>query len=179
MSHSHICCLVHVVFATAERRPGIEQEMQERLHSYLGRHRPRERNSRLSGGWCRRPRSFIAFHATDDFHVQSRPTAEIRVLEVGSREFSAVKELCVAGGIWSLLDRGLAKSDHSEIYPGPSGTSQTDQLRRRMEEIPCRARDGRIDSAVPAGLVRLSSPPRTGVLGYIQPSRLCRDSSLG
>jgi putative transposase len=36
MSHSHICCLVHVVFATAERRPGIGQEMQERLHSYLG-----------------------------------------------------------------------------------------------------------------------------------------------
>jgi REP element-mobilizing transposase RayT len=36
MSHSHICCLVHVVFATAERRPGIGQEMRERLHSYLG-----------------------------------------------------------------------------------------------------------------------------------------------
>ncbi len=35
MSHSHICCLVHVVFATAERRPAIGQDMQQRLHSYL------------------------------------------------------------------------------------------------------------------------------------------------
>jgi putative transposase len=36
MSHSHICCLVHVVFATAERRSGIRDEMRERLHAYLG-----------------------------------------------------------------------------------------------------------------------------------------------
>jgi putative transposase len=36
MSHSHICCLIHVVFATAERRPAIRDEMQELLHSYLG-----------------------------------------------------------------------------------------------------------------------------------------------
>jgi putative transposase len=36
MSHSHVCCLVHVVFATAERRPAIRDEMQERLHAYLG-----------------------------------------------------------------------------------------------------------------------------------------------
>ena len=35
MSHSHVCCLVHVVFATAERRPAIRDEMQERLHAYL------------------------------------------------------------------------------------------------------------------------------------------------
>jgi putative transposase len=36
MSHSHICCLVHVVFATSERRPSISQEMETRLHEYLG-----------------------------------------------------------------------------------------------------------------------------------------------
>ncbi len=36
MSHSHICCLVHIVFATAERRSTIQQDMQERLHGYLG-----------------------------------------------------------------------------------------------------------------------------------------------
>jgi putative transposase len=36
MSHSHICCLVDVVFATAERRPGIRDDMRERLHAYLG-----------------------------------------------------------------------------------------------------------------------------------------------
>ena len=36
MPHSHICCLVHVVFATAERRSTIAEDVQERLHGYLG-----------------------------------------------------------------------------------------------------------------------------------------------
>ena len=36
MSHSHLCCLVHVVFSTAERRPLIREGMGERLHAYLG-----------------------------------------------------------------------------------------------------------------------------------------------
>ena len=36
MSHSHVCCLVHVVFATAERRPSIRHDVQERVHPYLG-----------------------------------------------------------------------------------------------------------------------------------------------
>jgi putative transposase len=35
MSHSHVCCLVHVVFATAERGPFIREEIRERLHGYL------------------------------------------------------------------------------------------------------------------------------------------------
>lgn len=36
MPHSQICCLVHVVFATAERRPFIREEFRERLHRYMG-----------------------------------------------------------------------------------------------------------------------------------------------
>jgi REP-associated tyrosine transposase len=36
MSHSHICCLVHIVFSTSERRPLIRDEIRERLHSYIG-----------------------------------------------------------------------------------------------------------------------------------------------
>jgi putative transposase len=36
MPHSHICCLVHVVFGTAERRHTIRGDMQERLHGYMG-----------------------------------------------------------------------------------------------------------------------------------------------
>ncbi len=35
MSHSHVCCLVHVVFSTAERRPFIRDEIRGRLHGYL------------------------------------------------------------------------------------------------------------------------------------------------
>ena len=36
MAHSYLCCLVHVVFSTAERRPLIREAMQGRLHAYLG-----------------------------------------------------------------------------------------------------------------------------------------------
>jgi putative transposase len=36
MSHSYTCCLVHVVFATAERRPTIREDTRERLHGYMG-----------------------------------------------------------------------------------------------------------------------------------------------
>ena len=36
MSHSHTRCLVHVVFATAERRPTIREDIRERLHGYRG-----------------------------------------------------------------------------------------------------------------------------------------------
>ena len=36
MSHSHICCLVHVVFSTAERRRTIPVELQSQLHAYMG-----------------------------------------------------------------------------------------------------------------------------------------------
>ena len=36
MSHSHTCCLVHVVFATAGRRPTIPEDIRERLYGYLG-----------------------------------------------------------------------------------------------------------------------------------------------
>jgi len=36
MSHSYICCLVHVVFSTSECRPLIRENMQNRLHAYIG-----------------------------------------------------------------------------------------------------------------------------------------------
>jgi putative transposase len=36
MSHSHNCCLIHVVFSTAERRPLIKDEARQRLHAYMG-----------------------------------------------------------------------------------------------------------------------------------------------
>ena len=36
MSHSHICCLVHVVFATAERRQTVPPDLQGKLHAYIG-----------------------------------------------------------------------------------------------------------------------------------------------
>ena len=36
MSHSYLCCLLHIVFTTADRRPWIRDEMRDRLHAYLG-----------------------------------------------------------------------------------------------------------------------------------------------
>jgi|SRR5579872_1595138 len=35
MPHTHICCLMHVVFSTAERRRLIKEPMQSRLNEYL------------------------------------------------------------------------------------------------------------------------------------------------
>jgi putative transposase len=35
MPHTHICCLMHVVFSTAERRSQIREPMQSRLYEYL------------------------------------------------------------------------------------------------------------------------------------------------
>jgi putative transposase len=36
MAHSRICCLIHVVFSTSERRATIRPDMEDRLHAYLG-----------------------------------------------------------------------------------------------------------------------------------------------
>ena len=36
MSHSCLCCLVHLVFSTAARKPLIRPDIQHRLHAYLG-----------------------------------------------------------------------------------------------------------------------------------------------
>jgi putative transposase len=36
MSHSYVCCLIHVVFSTANRRPLIGEDVQHRLHAYIG-----------------------------------------------------------------------------------------------------------------------------------------------
>lgn len=36
MSHSHICCLLHVVFTTEDRLPCIGDDVRNRLHAYLG-----------------------------------------------------------------------------------------------------------------------------------------------
>ena len=36
MSHSYICCLIHIVFSTAERRPLIRDDIRGRLHGYIG-----------------------------------------------------------------------------------------------------------------------------------------------
>ena len=36
MSHSYICCLIHVIFSTANRLPLIGNDVQPRLHAYIG-----------------------------------------------------------------------------------------------------------------------------------------------
>ena len=112
MSHSHVCCLVHVVFSTAERRPEIPEEMQERLHAYLGGIARENEISTLAVGG-----------AVDHVHLLlSLPRTvsvakAVQLLKSGSskwihREFSEIEELFVARGIWSFLDRSLAKGDN-------------------------------------------------------------------
>ena len=36
MPHSHVFCLVHLVFSTSGRQPTIREQMRDRLHAYLG-----------------------------------------------------------------------------------------------------------------------------------------------
>jgi putative transposase len=36
MSHSYVCCLIHAVFSTFERRPWIREDIQHPLHAYIG-----------------------------------------------------------------------------------------------------------------------------------------------
>jgi len=36
MSHSYICCVMHCVFSTKERKPWINPELRERLFPYFG-----------------------------------------------------------------------------------------------------------------------------------------------
>ena len=36
MPHSHVSCLVHLVFSTSGRQPTIREQMRDRLHAYLG-----------------------------------------------------------------------------------------------------------------------------------------------
>ena len=36
MHHRHVSCLVHLVFSTSGRQPTIREEMEDRLHAYLG-----------------------------------------------------------------------------------------------------------------------------------------------
>ena len=36
MAHSRICCLIHVVFSTSERRATIRPDREDRLYAYLG-----------------------------------------------------------------------------------------------------------------------------------------------
>ena len=36
MSHSYICCLLHVVFGTAERKPLIRPNIQNHLYAFIG-----------------------------------------------------------------------------------------------------------------------------------------------
>src|SRR5882757_3199022 len=35
MPHSHVFCLVHLVFSTSGRQPIIREQMRDRLHAYL------------------------------------------------------------------------------------------------------------------------------------------------
>jgi len=84
---------------------------------------------------------------------------------MAAREFSKAKELCVAGGIWSFLDRSFATSGDGEIHRKSGRTSQADQLRRGIQEISCRAWNPRV------GFARARQhKPRTSVLGHSQPS---------
>ena len=77
------------------------------------RNRARERNSGVGGRRHRRSRSVTDFLASDDLHCEIRSTIKVGILQVDSRDFSGLKDLRMAGRVWSLFGRRLAKGNDS------------------------------------------------------------------
>src|SRR5712664_2358821 len=97
MPHSHVFCLVHLVFSTSGRQPTIREQMRGRLHAYLGgiasERDGGDRGRRRSGS-----RSLAPFFAEYRSHCQGCSIVEIRLLEVDPREFPAITRVFLAAG---------------------------------------------------------------------------------
>src|SRR5277367_431938 len=122
MSHSHVCCLVHVVFSTAERRPFIRDEIRERLHGYLsGIARENEIQVLAVGGTADHVHLLISLPRTISI------AKAIQLLKSGSSKWihenlSGSRTLAWQEGVRSVLGRCFAKSSDGQIYPGSSRT---------------------------------------------------------
>ena len=102
MPHSHVFCLVHLVFSTSGRQPTIREQMRDRLHALPGRDRPRERDGGDRGRRRSGSRSLAAFFAEYRYHRQGCSIVEIGLLEVDPREFPAITRVFLAAGIWAF-----------------------------------------------------------------------------
>jgi REP element-mobilizing transposase RayT len=137
-----------VVFATTERRSVIRDDLGERLHAYLGGIARENGIPALAIGG-----------AADHVHLLlSLPRTisvakAVQLLKSGSSKwinenYPARRNFAWQEGLWSLLDWSFAKSSHGQVHRRPSRTSQANQLRGRIEEIPCGTQYRRMTSSV-------------------------------
>src|ERR1700722_11106885 len=86
------------------------------------RYRARKWNS-YGGGWgYRRSCPPVDLVAADHFNCEGRSIVEVGTFQVDPRKFPRITEVCLAGGVRSLLSRSFAKSDDGQIHPGSSRT---------------------------------------------------------
>ena len=105
MSHSYICCLIHVVFSTADRRPLIREDVQERLHAYIGGiARKNEMAARAVGGVANHVHVLLSLSRT------VAVAKSVQLLKAGSSKW--LKECCheLMGFAWQEGYAGFSVS---------------------------------------------------------------------
>jgi putative transposase len=145
MSHSHVWCLVHVVFATAERRAAIPEEMQERLHSYLGGIARENKISSLAVGG-----SVDHVHLLLSLPRTVSVAKAIQLLKSGSSKwihnFPKSRNFAWQEG-YGAFSIGVSQRGTRVRYI----QTQAEHHRRRAQKVPCRTRNRGMNSAVPIG----------------------------
>ncbi|HEV2960844.1 MAG TPA: transposase [Candidatus Angelobacter sp.] len=88
MSHSYLCCLLHIVFTTAERRPLVRDEMRDRLHAYLNGIARENGMPALAVGGVPDHIRYVALPGTNYVTSGSCSIAKSRIFEMGKRKLS-------------------------------------------------------------------------------------------
>ncbi|HEV2960843.1 MAG TPA: hypothetical protein VG649_03395 [Candidatus Angelobacter sp.] len=91
MSHSYLCCLLHIVFTTAER-----DEMRDRLHAYLNGIARENGMTALAAGGVPDPIHYDALPGTNYIASESCSIAKSRIFEMGKRKLSGNGKILLA-----------------------------------------------------------------------------------
>jgi|GEM_PF-256783 putative transposase len=159
MSHSHLCCLLHVVFSTAERRPLIREEMRDRLHAYLGA--IARENSMVAlavGGVADHVHLLLSLPRTISV------SKAVQLLKAGSSKwinesFSELGRFSWQEG-YGAFSIGVAQREKTVAYiRAQAEHHKTGQFQRRVQEISCHAR--------PTG-GEMIQPSLTGLVAFLE-----------
>ena len=118
MPHSHVSCLVHLVFSTSGRQPTIRELMRDRLHAWLGGIARENVMVAIAVGRRSGSRSLAAFFAEYRSHRQGCSIVEIGLLEVDPREFPAITRVFLAAGIWGLFCQHFPTGEDGGLCSG-------------------------------------------------------------
>jgi putative transposase len=125
MPHSHVSCLVHLVFSTSGRKPTIRGKMRDRLHAYLG--------------GIARENAMVAIAVggvADHVHLllslpSTVPIAKaVQLLKSGSSKwihenFPQTRGVFLAAGIWGLFGQHFPTGEDGGFYSRSGQASRT------------------------------------------------------